>query len=136
MKETFLIQLKYFQSEALEVETKDDKSPLTKADQETSDLICAKLQELTPDIPILCEETDDMPYEERKEHDFIWIVDPLDGTKEFIKGLPDFTVNIGLAYQGVPIFGVVGIPYYNQIYYGEIGKGSFRKVYSNTEEKD
>jgi len=126
----FPIQMKYFQSESLEIELKDDESPLTMADQETSNFICDKLKQLTPNIPILCEETDDMPYKERREHDFIWIVDPLDGTKEFIKGLPDFTVNIGLAYQGVPIFGVVGIPYHNQIYYGNIGKGSYKLLFN------
>lgn len=107
------------------VEIKDDNSPLTRADTLASDYICAKLKELDPKIPIICEETGDVPYEVRKDWSLFWLVDPLDGTKEFIKKNGEFTVNIGLVLGNYPIIGVVGIPCQNKIYYAEKGCGAY-----------
>jgi len=124
IKECMATQVKY-QTSDMVVTNKADHSPVTIADQETSNKICATLARVTPNIPILCEETDDMPYSERAQCKLIWIVDPLDGTKEFIQGSTDYTVNIGLSYQGLPVFGIVGVPATRDIYWGSVGIGSF-----------
>ncbi|PLY00754.1 MAG: 3'(2'),5'-bisphosphate nucleotidase CysQ, partial [Desulfuromonas sp.] len=80
----------------IEVEMKDDKSPLTAADKASHEVIEKGLREQFPDIPTLSEEGKDIPYEERKNWQHFWLVDPLDGTKEFVKRNGEFTVNIAL----------------------------------------
>lgn len=117
------------------LEIKDDNSPLTKADILASDYICAKLKELDPSIPIICEETGDVPYEVRKDWSIFWLVDPLDGTKEFIKKNGEFTVNICLIQDHEPILGVVGIPCQNKIYYAKRGFGAYVLNYNTNENK-
>lgn len=92
------------------VEVKEDDSPLTLADKASNDLIVQRLQQLTPDIPIISEESRQLPYSVRKEWTVCWVVDPLDGTKEFIKRNGEFTVNIALVQDGRPVLGVVYIP--------------------------
>ena len=81
---------------------KKDNSPLTLADNASNDVICNQLKKLTPDIPILSEEGKDIPYSERKKWNTFWLIDPLDGTKEFIKKNGEFSVNIALScfYMG------------------------------------
>ena len=119
------IILKVYNDSDFGVEIKDDNSPLTKADTLASDYICDKLKELYPNIPIICEETGDVPYKIRKDWTTFWLVDPLDGTKEFIKKNGEFTVNIGLISKQEPIIGVVGIPCQSKIYYAEKGNGAY-----------
>lgn len=109
------------------VEMKDDKSPLTAADKAAHEVIVAGLQELTPDIPILSEEGKDIPYEQRKAWQRFWLVDPLDGTKEFIKRNGEFTVNIALIEGQQPVFGVVYVPVQDTLYWGGKGQGAFKK---------
>jgi 3'(2'), 5'-bisphosphate nucleotidase len=123
VKQTSIIILDVYNNYDMKkiIEYKKDNSPLTIADKRASDYICEELDKLTPDIPIICEETDDMDYCKRKEYDYIWLVDPLDGTKEFIKKNGEFTVNIGLSYLGKAVFGIVGIPCKNKIYVGVVG---------------
>ncbi len=118
------------------IEIKADNSPLTRADTLASDYICAKLKELDPNIPIICEETGDVPYEVRKDWYVFWLVDPLDGTKEFIKKNGDFTVNIGLIYGNQPIMGIVGVPCLNQVYYAEKECGAYIYDFNTGEKKE
>ncbi len=108
-----------------EVFTKDDKSPLTEADQKANDIIVKALAEHYPNIPIISEENKMILYEERKYWSRFWLVDPLDGTKEFIKKNGEFTVNIALIEEGSPAFGVVHIPASGVTYYGIVGEGSY-----------
>lgn len=109
------------------VDFKVDDSPLTIADKLASDYICSNLKKLYPKIPIICEETKNDEYEVRKNYEYVWIIDPLDGTKEFIKKNGEFTVNIGLVKNNKPILGVVTIPCQKKTYYAEINKGAFLK---------
>lgn len=107
------------------VELKGDNSPLTMADQRSNAIIINALKALHPDIPIISEETKVMAYEERKNWNEFWLVDPLDGTKEFIKKNGEFTVNIALMSNGEPVLGVVYAPAKNLMWYGMKGEGSF-----------
>jgi 3'(2'), 5'-bisphosphate nucleotidase len=107
------------------VETKSDNSPLTAADKASHEIIAAGLKALTPNIPILSEEGREIPYEERKHWKRFWLVDPLDGTKEFIKRNGEFTVNIALIEGNAPVFGVVYVPVQDKMYVGIVGEGAF-----------
>jgi len=105
---------------------KEEGSPLTLADKAANDIIVAGLERLTPDVPVLSEESKAEPFEVRKSWDRLWIVDPLDGTKEFIKRNGEFTVNIALVDHGSPVLGVVYAPALKATYYGAKGLGAFR----------
>lgn len=113
------------------VEYKDDKSPLTDADKVSNEIITEALQKLTPQIPIISEENKLLDYQIRKDWTKCWLVDPIDGTKEFIKKNGEFTVNIALIENGIPILSVVGVPAQNIIYYAEKNKGAY-KIYNET----
>lgn len=104
------------------VEFKGDHSPLTLADKASHQVIVAGLKKITPDIPVLSEEGKDIAYEERKTWKQFWLVDPLDGTKEFIKKNGEFTVNIALIENGFPVFGVIYVPVQDVTYYGSANK--------------
>jgi 3'(2'), 5'-bisphosphate nucleotidase len=112
--------------------SKDDKSPLTQADLNSNKIIIDRLEklnkELNQDILIISEENQNLDYKQRKEYDLCWLVDPLDGTKEFIKKNGEFTTNIGLVKGNKPIFGIVGVPCKNTIYYGGPEYGSFEVI--------
>jgi len=105
--------------------SKADDSPLTLADLASHQIIVAGLKNLTPYIPILSEEAADIPYAERKQWIRYWLVDPLDGTREFIKRNGEFTVNIALIENGVPVIGVVYAPVLDVCYYAATGAGAF-----------
>ena len=104
-----------------EVEFKDDESPLTEADKAAHYIICDALEDTG--LPVLSEESKTVAYEERKAWTKYWLVDPLDGTKEFIKKNGEFTVNIALIEDGRPVMGVVYAPVLQTIYYGSQVKG-------------
>lgn len=106
------------------IERKSDNSPLTIADKKSHEVIMSYLTKT--EYPILSEEGKHMPYEERKDWETLWIVDPLDGTKEFIKRNGEFTVNIALVRNGVPVLGVIYLPVKRILYYGAEGTGSFK----------
>jgi len=109
------------------IEHKDDKSPLTLADSRSHEVIVKALSGLEGmHIPILSEEGKSIPFEERRVWEIFWLVDPLDGTKEFIKRNGEFTVNIALIQGNRPILGVVYIPVSGLFYFGAQGLGSFR----------
>jgi len=111
---------------------KEDKSPLTMADEIANSIICEKLESINKtyfkenEVVIISEENKNKPYEERCQYNYCWLVDPIDGTKEFVKKNGQFTVNIGLCYLGTPVFGMVSIPVTGEIYYGAKGLGSFK----------
>ncbi|MEM1434985.1 MAG: 3'(2'),5'-bisphosphate nucleotidase CysQ [Pseudomonadota bacterium] len=106
-----------------EVDHKEDESPLTKADLAAHEVLQAGLKQLTPDIPILSEESVPPSFEVRKTWSSYWLVDPLDGTKEFVNRNGEFTVNLALIRDGAPAIGVVGVPVQQQVYFGDVGRG-------------
>jgi len=118
--------MKIYDTDDFAITDKSDNSPLTKADKAGNAVIVAALKEQYPDIPIISEENKMIDYSERKNWKYFWLVDPLDGTKEFIKKNGEFTVNIALIRDGKPVMGVVGIPAQGIMYYAVEGKGSFK----------
>jgi len=108
------------------IEQKDDKSPVTDADMAAHRLILRRLGKLTPDIPVLSEESAKPPFEERAGWETYWLVDPLDGTREFIKRNGEFTVNIALIHQHQSIIGVINAPVLDVDYFAWHGGGSFK----------
>jgi 3'(2'), 5'-bisphosphate nucleotidase len=109
-----------------EVTSKADQSPLTLADTRSHDLIVQGLGLLTPNIPILSEEASDIPFEERRQWSRYWLVDPLDGTREFVSRNGEFTVNIALIDGHDAVLGVVHVPVKDTLYTGARGVGAFR----------
>jgi len=109
-----------------EVEYKQDSSPLTLADKEANNIIENGLNKLSVSFPILSEEGKETSYEDRKNWEYFWLVDPLDGTKEFVKKNGEFTVNIALIYKDTPVLGVVYAPALDVCYWSKQGKGAFK----------
>ena len=107
------------------IEYKDDKSPLTEADLKSNEIICAKLEVLYPNIPIMSEENKQVEYDKRKEWEYYWCIDPIDGTKEFIKKNDEFTVNIALIEKNTPVLGVVYAPAIDEMYSAKRGEGAY-----------
>lgn len=107
-----------------DVQAKDDDSPLTQADMASHRVIDAGLRALTPDIPVISEESGLPEYAERSQWDRYWLIDPLDGTKEFVKRNGEFTVNIALIEKHRPVLGIVHVPVQNKTYTGCEGAGS------------
>ncbi len=107
---------------------KSDLSPLTEADLAAHKVITNGLMELTPDIPILSEESAKIPYSLRQTWSRYWLVDPLDGTKEFVKRNGEFTVNIALIEEQRPILGVIYVPVSKVTYYGSRDGGAFKQL--------
>ncbi|TDE12762.1 3'(2'),5'-bisphosphate nucleotidase CysQ [Dyadobacter psychrotolerans] len=105
---------------------KSDDSPLTLADEASNEVITKRLKAYFPEIPILSEEGRHIPYNERKNWDYFWCVDPLDGTKEFVKRNGEFTVNIALIYNNEPVLGVIYVPVTNIMYYGSDSDGAWK----------
>ena len=116
--------LDVYQSEDFEVQTKQDNSPLTKADLRSNEAIKQYLKD-TP-FPILSEEEKEVPYTSRKDWERFWLVDPLDGTKEFIKRNGEFTVNIALIEGQYPIMGVIYVPVLKELYFAHAEIGAFK----------
>jgi len=105
---------------------KDDQSPLTEADTKSNEIICTALESMYPEIPMLSEENREIPYEERKHWEYYWCIDPIDGTKEFIKKNGEFTVNIALIHKNIPVLGVVYAPALGDMYKAKKGEGAFK----------
>ena len=117
----------YNREQDLKFELKADDSPLTEADVVAHNIINKGLSNLAPDIPIVSEEGVDIPYEERKKWPSYWLVDPLDGTNEFLDHSGQFTVNIALIKNHEPILGVSYAPVPKLCYFASHGKGAFRE---------
>ncbi len=107
------------------VQHKEDNSPLTLADLESQRVILEGLDRITPDIPVLSEESAQAPWGERKTWRELWVVDPLDGTREFVKRNGEFTVNIALVREHEPVLGLVAAPAQGLLYWGAVGIGAF-----------
>lgn len=116
----------YDSPDRVEVITKSDDTPVTAADHAAHKIIVASLQKLTPDIPVLSEESEQLAFSVRSQWPTYWLVDPLDGTKEFINRTGEFTVNIALIDQHQPVLGVVTVPVKNMAYVGAQKCGAFK----------
>ena len=114
-------------SSDFEVQSKDDESPLTQADLASHHCIVAGLEKLTPGMPVISEESGLPGFEERSRWTRYWLIDPLDGTKEFVNRNGEFTVNIALIDNHRPVFGVVHVPVQNKTYIGCEGYGAERR---------
>lgn len=112
------------EKDGLIIEKKTDNSPLTKADQAAHDLIVKALS--VTSLPILSEEGTEIPYKERASWDLFWMVDPVDGTKEFIKRNGEFTVNIALIKDRTPVLGVIYVPVRKELYFASDIEGAFK----------
>jgi len=112
----------------IDVESKKDSSPLTQADLRAHAVIVKGLEALTPDTPILSEEASDIGFDVRSQWSRYWLVDPLDGTKEFISRNGEFTVNIALIENHRPSFGVVGVPVQGLVYTGDVTRGVAQRI--------
>jgi 3'(2'), 5'-bisphosphate nucleotidase len=110
-----------------DVEIKSDRSPVTAADLAANQVIVRGLGQLTPDLPILSEESAQVPWEVRRHWGAYWLVDPLDGTREFVKRNDEFSVNIALIYQGAPAFGVVLAPVSGVAWHAMRGELAYRR---------
>lgn len=117
--------MQVYENENFQVETKEDDSPLTLADKHAHESIMQSLD--NTGIPVLSEEGESHDFEKRKNRKYFWLVDPLDGTKEFIKKNNEFTVNIALTEKDTPVAGVIYVPVFRQMYLGEINTGAFKK---------
>jgi len=125
--------MEVYDSADFETEFKKDDSPLTRADLESNKVIMSYLTKT--DIPIISEEKKNLDYRERKNWEICWMVDPLDGTKEFIKRNGEFTVNIALIKNETPILGVIYVPVTQELYYANVEEGkSYKIVVDNTKE--
>lgn len=107
------------------LESKDDASPLTRADTEANAVICHGLAELAPHVPVISEENKQLPWSIRKGYQYCWLVDPLDGTKEFLKRTGEFTVNIALVQGVTPVLGVLHVPVTGETFFAVEGRGAF-----------
>lgn len=125
--------LEIYNSDNFDLELKSDDSPLTKADKESNAIIANGLKSIDSTIPIISEEFEMPSYDVRKNYDTYWLIDPLDGTKEFINRNGDFTTNIALIKNGKPVAGVVYVPVSQTIYWAGLGLGAYKKL--NDEEK-
>ena len=105
---------------------KEDSSPLTEADTASNAIICRALKRAYPGIPLLSEENRTVPYEERRHWEYYWCIDPVDGTKEFVKKNGEFTVNIALIHRDTPVLGVVYAPALGDMYKAKKGAGAFK----------
>jgi 3'(2'), 5'-bisphosphate nucleotidase len=125
--------LEVYFSDEIGLVAKDDNSPLTLADQSAHFEILGHLEKTG--LPVLSEEGINIPYEIRKEWDYYWLVDPLDGTKEFVKRNGEFTVNIALIHEGQPIMGVVYAPVLDCLYWGNGESGAWKQDADSNPEK-
>ena len=126
--------MKIYQQDDLGVEYKQDESPLTIADKNCNDIINRHL--LKTDIPIISEENKQLDYSKRKGWTQCWIVDPLDGTKEFVKRNGEFTVNIALVANGQPILGVIYVPVSKELYLADVNDGLASKIQLKSHDVD
>jgi len=115
-----------------DIELKSDMSPLTKADLASNDIISTFLRKKFPLIPIISEESEIEVYENRKNWEYVWLLDPLDGTKEFIRKSDEFSINLALIHNNQPIAGFIYLPVYKKLYYAIKGQGAFEVMNNQT----
>ncbi|MDX1626722.1 MAG: 3'(2'),5'-bisphosphate nucleotidase CysQ [Wenzhouxiangellaceae bacterium] len=120
--------LEIYRADDFDIERKADTSPLTAADMASHHSLMRSLKTLTPDIPVLSEESSELAFEARRDWDRLWVVDPLDGTREFIKRNGEFTINVALVEDTAPVLGIIAVPVTATAYTGVIGHGAHRWV--------
>jgi 3'(2'), 5'-bisphosphate nucleotidase len=120
--------LEVYGTDDFSVEYKDDNSPLTEADKRSHEIIEKRLKEMTPDVPVLSEEGKEIPLEDRKDWEIFYLVDPLDGTKEFIKRNGEFTVNIAIIDRGRPSVGVIYVPVQDVTYFAAEEQRAYKQI--------
>ncbi|OKY27587.1 MULTISPECIES: 3'(2'),5'-bisphosphate nucleotidase CysQ [Thalassotalea] len=125
--------LKHYTRGDFTAEMKKDNSPVTSADIAANDVLMAELSRLTPNIPIISEEVGALPFDKRKGWNRYWLLDPIDGTGEFIIGSGDFAVNVALIEQGKPVIGVIHAPDHRMTYFGQKGAGAYKEQVKGTE---
>lgn len=118
--------LKIYAESDVGITFKADRSPLTLADMASHQILEKGLKALTPDIPILSEESAEIPFSTRKNWQRLWVVDPLDGTKEFIQRSDEFSINIALVDNHQPVLGIIYLPVFKTVYVGIKGKGAYK----------
>ena len=117
----------YFRQQAdWKVSLKEDRTPLTEADRLSNSVINEGLKKLFPEIPIISEENREIPYDIRRKYEYYWLLDPLDGTKEFLKQNGEFTVNLALIQQGKPVAGFISVPVKGWFYFAVKGRGAYK----------
>ena len=131
-REAGQVIMEIYRRKEIEVTLKDDRTPLTAADRASHDLIRSGLETAFPEIPCISEEGREVPYEERKGWRRFWLVDPLDGTREFIQRTGDFTVNIALIEEGRPVWGVVYVPATEALYFASKEEGAWKQAGEET----
>lgn len=119
--------LKIYKQSIVDVKEKEDNTPVTDADTVSNAFILDGLMRLTPHIPVVAEESTQLPYEVRKLWTFCWLLDPLDGTKEFINRNGEFTINLGLICDSTPYWGIIYQPVTGECWYGGSEDGSFHR---------
>jgi len=124
--------MKYYRDQSFTSELKEDESPVTSADIAANDILMDQLKTLTPDIPIISEEVGTVPLAQRENWQRYWLLDPIDGTGEFIIGSGDFAVNIALIENGWPSIGVIHAPDHHLTYYAQNNLGAFKDCHLNT----
>ena len=134
-REAGALILDVYNSDDIGLESKADNSPLTRADKLSHEHIAASLKRLAPNIPVISEEGDPVPYASRSGWPRFFLVDPLDGTKEFVKRNGEFTVNIALIDGGVPVGGVIYVPLQDKLYMAAPGMGAFVSTGAEKPEK-
>lgn len=117
----------YRSSRQYKVQVKSDNSPLTQADLLANERIQTELKKLTPNIPILSEESGQPSFQERQTWKYYWCVDPLDGTREFIRHSGEFTVNIALIHEHIPVLGIIYVPVTGDLYYACSGQRAIKR---------
>lgn len=115
-----------YESDDFQTEMKDDNSPLTRADRLANDILIKGLKKICPEIPIVTEESSVEEYSHRKDWEYCWCIDPLDGTKEFINRNGEFTINIALLKNNKPFFGLIHVPCSKESYYAVKESGAYK----------
>jgi len=118
--------IKQIYKQNFNISYKQDNSPLTLADKKSNNIIENGLNQLSVNLPVLSEESEEIPYQDRKHWEYFWLIDPLDGTKEFIKKNGEFTVNIALIHKDTPVLGVVYAPELDDCYWAKKDEGAFK----------
>jgi 3'(2'), 5'-bisphosphate nucleotidase len=126
--------LRVYNSPDIESVSKQDLSPLTLADTYSQDILFNGLKEEFAEVPVVSEEDTRAAFSERKNWEYFWLIDPLDGTKEFIQKNGEFTINVALIRNGKPVFGVIALPALELLYFAHMGKGAFRRKAGGTTE--
>lgn len=125
-KEALTVYHRYLNTNNLVVKKKSDDSPVTQADIVVSKYLAKALNDLYPNIPIVCEESSNADYEIRKSYRYYWCIDPIDGTKEFLKKNGEFTINVALIKGTRPILGIVSCPPQDTIYFASVSNGAYK----------